>query len=37
MDIVFTEEELKKIREDISHIQLVGARYPKEQEILVDR
>ena len=37
MDVVFTEEELKKIREDISHIQLVGARYPKEQEILVDR
>ena len=37
MDIVFTEEELKKIREDISHIQLVGARYPKEQEILVGR
>ena len=37
MDVVFTEDELKKIREDISHIQLVGARYPKEQEILVDR
>ena len=37
MDVVFTEDELKKIREDINHIQLVGARYPKEQEILVDR
>ena len=37
MDVVFTEDELKKIREDISHIQLVGARYPKEQEILVGR
>ena len=37
MDVVFTEEELKKIREDINHIQLVGARYPKEQEILVGR
>lgn len=37
MDVVFTEDELKKIREDINHIQLVGARYPKEQEILVGR
>ena len=37
MDIVFTEEELKKIREDINHIQLIGARYPKEQEKLVGR
>ena len=37
MDVVFTEDVLKKIREDINHIQLVGARYPKEQEILVGR
>ena len=36
-EVVFTEDELKKIREDINHIQLVGARYPKEQEILVGR
>ena len=37
IEVVFTEDELKKIREDINHIQLVGARYPKEQEILVGR
>ena len=36
-EVVFTEEELKKIREDINHIQLIGARYPKEQEKLVGR
>lgn len=35
--VIFTKDELRKIREDLTHIELIGARYPEEQEKLAGR
>ena len=36
-DVVFTDEELAKIREKLNSIEIMGARYPKEQEELTGK
>ena len=36
-DVVFTDEELAKIREKLNSIEIAGARYPKEQEELTGK
>ena len=36
-DVEFTPEELMKIREKLNSIDIIGARYPKEQEKLTGR
>lgn len=36
-EVIFTEDELRKIREDLNHIQLIGERYPEEQSRLTGK
>lgn len=36
-DVVFADEELAKIREKLNSIEIMGARYPKEQEELTGK
>ena len=37
VDVVFADEELAKIREKLNSIEIMGARYPKEQEELTGK
>ena len=37
IEVIFTEDELRKIREDLNHIQLIGERYPEEQSRLTGK
>lgn len=37
VDMIFSDEEMKEIENNLNKIEIIGARYPKDQEALIDR
>lgn len=35
--MIFSDEEMKEIENNLNKIEIIGARYPKDQEALIDR